>query len=343
MKPTVLDVARQAKVSSGTVDRVINRRGGVAPATEARVLSAVKSLNYRSSPPAIIKKEKRIDVILPHSATPTCKRLSDLYLQITNAHRGRVKIYRRLHDNYNPDKVADEISRISSDGLVLFCPYEKSVVEATRSAVKSGQRVVTIISDLPDSGRERFVGINNFAVGQTAAHTVLPAEGTVNRLIFIREEFNYQAQLDRINGFEAVLRESAHRNSPIETHAYKHKQTCLELEARLAKRTDERHVYYLTCPITHEISMAIRRSAGTRNVIVTHELNELTVKLLESNYISCLIDQGIEEQTSKSIRILMDEPGTDGRDNGFISFTLHTKFNTLKPTVFDWLGAVEQA
>ena len=70
MKATIKDVAKEAGVSTGTVDRVINRKGNVAPKTEKKVLEAVKKLNYKKSPIAkalVSSKNKiKIGVVFPY-------------------------------------------------------------------------------------------------------------------------------------------------------------------------------------------------------------------------------------------------------------------------------------
>ncbi len=43
-KPIIADVARLASVSTATVDRVLNDRGGVKPEKEIKVLSAARRL-----------------------------------------------------------------------------------------------------------------------------------------------------------------------------------------------------------------------------------------------------------------------------------------------------------
>ena len=45
--PTILDLARAANVSKTTASRVLNGAPNVAPETRARVLEAIKSIDYR--------------------------------------------------------------------------------------------------------------------------------------------------------------------------------------------------------------------------------------------------------------------------------------------------------
>ncbi len=66
--PTVFDVAREAGVSRGTVDRVIHRRGRFSEQTEARVREAIERLGYSANLNAAklaSRKPRRIACLLP--------------------------------------------------------------------------------------------------------------------------------------------------------------------------------------------------------------------------------------------------------------------------------------
>ncbi|SHJ17765.1 regulatory protein, lacI family [Dethiosulfatibacter aminovorans DSM 17477] len=64
MRPTINDVAREAGVSRGTVDRVINNKGNVSKKSEEKVLAAIKKLDYVKSPfaSALAKRSNRIKI-----------------------------------------------------------------------------------------------------------------------------------------------------------------------------------------------------------------------------------------------------------------------------------------
>jgi len=67
----IKDIAEKAGVSTGTVDRVLHKRGKVAPDVERRVLQALKEMNYE---PNLIaralgsNKSYRIAALLPDPA-----------------------------------------------------------------------------------------------------------------------------------------------------------------------------------------------------------------------------------------------------------------------------------
>src|SRR5690606_14771347 len=66
----IKDIARYAGVSTGPVDKILNNRGGVSKATEAKILKAIEELGYQ---PNIFSsrlksaKEYRIAVLMPYA------------------------------------------------------------------------------------------------------------------------------------------------------------------------------------------------------------------------------------------------------------------------------------
>lgn len=73
MRVTIRDVAKKANVSLMTVSRVFNKKGNISRATEAKVLKAIKELDYRPSITARSlagKKSDFIAIIVPDISNP---------------------------------------------------------------------------------------------------------------------------------------------------------------------------------------------------------------------------------------------------------------------------------
>ena len=69
MGVTIKDIASMANVSRGTVDRVLNNRGGVSPRTAERIRLIAEKMNYTPSITgrglAVMKKDLKFGFILP--------------------------------------------------------------------------------------------------------------------------------------------------------------------------------------------------------------------------------------------------------------------------------------
>jgi DNA-binding LacI/PurR family transcriptional regulator len=89
MGVTIGDVARAAGVGRGTVSRVLNERSNVDPATRARVLEAIKQLDFVPSPTArrlSLQRTQTIGVILPFLTRPSAvERLRGIEFALTQA------------------------------------------------------------------------------------------------------------------------------------------------------------------------------------------------------------------------------------------------------------------
>ena len=90
-KTTLIQVAEAAGVSLSTVDRVLNRRGGVSPAAEAKVLEWANRLNIDRVVFRNYLKVLRVAVMMQSSHNPFSKSLRDAFADI-NAARSDMKI-----------------------------------------------------------------------------------------------------------------------------------------------------------------------------------------------------------------------------------------------------------
>ena len=65
---TIKDIAIKAKVSTGTVDRVIHKRGGVSKKTRTNIKNIIKKNNFKINSVASAlakKKEYKIATLMP--------------------------------------------------------------------------------------------------------------------------------------------------------------------------------------------------------------------------------------------------------------------------------------
>lgn len=72
-KITIQDVARRAKVSTGTIDRVIHNRGKVSAEKKRKVEQAIQELNFNPNLIArtlALGKNFRIGILIPHAPSP---------------------------------------------------------------------------------------------------------------------------------------------------------------------------------------------------------------------------------------------------------------------------------
>ena len=81
-KPIIADVARLAGVSTATVDRVLNDRGGVNSEKAARVLSAARRLKLDRNLTRRYSRVLRIAVLIQSSANPFHEALREAFASV---------------------------------------------------------------------------------------------------------------------------------------------------------------------------------------------------------------------------------------------------------------------
>ena len=101
----------------------------------------------------------------------------------------------------------DRIGRRGSHGVVLKAPDAPEVTAAVQRLGRAGIPVVTLVTDLPGSGRLAYVGMDNRAAGATAAYLLGQWLGDRpgNVLVTVSSSA-FRGEEEREMGFRAAMR-----------------------------------------------------------------------------------------------------------------------------------------
>ncbi|SEP83380.1 transcriptional regulator, LacI family [Faunimonas pinastri] len=213
---SVSDVAERAAVSPATVDRVLNRRPGVRPATVNRVLKAAVELGY--IPESEIEaarpgKPIRVTFLLPAGSN---RFLSMLGRSIVAAGetmaRSDVRAKVEFVESFNPDLLARQLREQgrNADGIAFMAIEHPAVREAVNDLAERGVPAVTLISDIANSRRAAYLGLENRSAGRTAASLLSRFIGRRPATVaMIAGSRSYRAHEEREMGFLHFLEEMA--------------------------------------------------------------------------------------------------------------------------------------
>ncbi|QDL93676.1 LacI family transcriptional regulator [Paroceanicella profunda] len=310
MRSTLTDIAREAGVSSATVDRVLNNRDGVRPRTREVVLEVADRLGYlpqgRAPGPAIAPV--RLDFVLPVRSNPF---ISGLCAEIEAQAKRRSGLELKVHgiEGINPQALARALNALpDTQGVGLIALDHPAVREALRALAARGVKVATLVSDIPDVPRIGYVGIDNRAAGRLAGYLMgrLLMPGTAQRVAVFAGSLSYRGHEEREMGFRAILAEEFPRFEIVELREIRDDpaRAVSETRALLEAHPDITGIYNIGAgnPGIAESLRAAR--LPRRPVFVGHELTAQNKALLLDGTIDALIDQNPRVEAREVLSLL---------------------------------------
>lgn len=317
----VTDVARAAGVSTATVDRVLNRRPGVRDATVQRVLKAAAKLDYLPDTgpfAALASKPLRLAFLLPAGTNRYLRMLGET-VGFMEDQLAPFNVRCKAHaiESFNPQTLAERLLHHGrrSDGVALM-PLEHPLVrEAVHTLADEGVPVVTLVSDLSNSRRAGYVGLDNRAAGRTAAlllgRYVGPKRATVALIAGSR---SYRGHEDREMGFLSLVEEQfpnlqvAGLREGHDDAATNERQTLALLE-----QYPQLAGIYNIGGASDGVARALKAAGRDQQVVfIGHGLTPDTRALLIDGTLDAVITQSPQSVVGNAVRIFANL--RDGRD-----------------------------
>jgi LacI family transcriptional regulator len=302
------DVARLAEVGIATVDRVLNERGNVSPATARKVIEAARQLALPRTLPMPYRRGLRIEVVMVRRETPFSERLSTAFLRVASTLDRSVIVQRSFVDEAKPREMAEHMLATHADALILYGQEDVAIVDAVTRLTSNGVPVVTMVSDLPTSPRLAYVGIDHYGAGRSAAFFMARMARRPGAVIVLTHSFAYRAHAQRVSGFRDGL---ADHNPTIpiagvvegRDQQMQSEQMVLEL---LRKPGEEVVGIYNTGGANRAVERAVTATGlANKLVFIGHELTVHSARMLSAGVMTLAIDQNPEQQARKAIDVLL--------------------------------------
>jgi len=312
---TITQIAEAAGVSTATVDRVLNNRPGVNPATVHKVRGAMEQLG--GGPPVRGRPRStanyRFAFVLPGARRGFFDLVDRVIAQAAGdfRHQHITEVTHRLPIT-DAAAFAAELMKLSDlDGVALLAPDVPQVKLAINELVRAGVHVVTLFSDVPGSLRETAVGADNRAAGRTAGLLLgrsLP-RGIPVRCALVGAATRYAAEIDRRIGFMQVLEERFPQVQIVralelpesEDEAYEYARIALapeQTEGRLSAA-------YNIGPGSFGVSRALAELGyGNGFPFVVHDLLEVHRTMLISGAVDYVLHQDVHYSVMAATRVL---------------------------------------
>lgn len=328
-KATLIEIAAAAGVSLSTVDRVVNRRGGVSPAAEAKVLEWASRLNLDRTLFRSHLRTLRVAVMMQSPRNPFLKRLREAFSEVSPI-TADMRIHCFMHDIEVADAAATarKIGEIAEayDALIVVAPDDPRLSEALRP-ISARVPIVTLVTDLPSSGRIAYVGPDNRRMGRVAGELMGrflgPDGGEVLIVVGMHRMIGHE---EREMGFRSVLRERFARCTiAASLESGEDRERAGEVVHRaLRKNPGVRGVYNVSAG-NLAISRAIRSSGVEHKIVlITHEITPERRQMLRDGILDAVIDQNPSLEAQRAIEVLGQHFKRAGKE---IPLDEHTPFN----------------
>lgn len=313
-RPTITDLAAAAGVSLATVDRVLNARAGVRQATVDRVNQAIERIGYFRDPFAANLARRRdfcVQAFVPDGEGQFATELRHAIGKTADALASdRVDLEMVPFPAEDPHALAgllDQVAAGSVDGIVMMAPETPQLRDAVRRLTMRGVPTAAVISDLPNSSREFFIGINNIAAGRTAGALMGKFIGTAaGKIAVMTSSLQARDSVDRRLGFDQALAEGYSGMDVLPTiEGHDNPQAyATALRRVLDAHTDLRGIYSMGGGNRVLLTLLDELPASRRIHVIAHELTQTTRDGLRRDRLDAVITQDLGHILRSAIRKL---------------------------------------
>lgn len=315
IKPTVHDLAKAAGVSLATIDRVLNQRPGVRQKTIDKVYSAIDDIGYvRDLTAANLARSKsyKFLFLLPDRKGEFIDSIVEAVME-TNRFQANARIVTDVvkFPTNNPHELVKILSNIGEsdvDGIAIMAPETPQLRDAIAHLKERKISVTAIVSNLPNSDCEHFVGIDNKAAGRTAGNLIGRfSSGKQSEILVISETMQLRDSLERRLGFDAIIAEKHTHLSVLPTlETYNDSERTETILRQIFDRNPNICSVYIMSSAIKPIINAISRINKNMNelIIISHELTPTSRTLLKEEKIDAVITQNIGHLVGSALRLL---------------------------------------
>ncbi len=349
----IKDIAEEAKVSEGTVDRVLHNRGGVSSKTEARIKKILETRNFSINPIAsalAMKHKHTVAVLMPeYGETDAFWKLPHLGVlkaseEIKNI---GINVVNFKFDQYDKQSYIESFNELlkMKPTAVLFVPM---FLEETKQMVKQLENLnityVFLNIDIEGFNNKSYIGQDSYSAGYLAGklmHLCLPEASAFLIIQSKNSVSDNNAISKRITGFHNYFM----------ANSIKVEQLSLKIDD-LNNSTDTQQQIdsFLKLHLSIKgIFIPSSRISTIVNCLKSENLKKLkligfdntpqNIECLKNETVSFLISQKPFDQGYESVRILVDFllKNKVPESKIYLPIDILTKENVMYNDVNQWL------
>jgi LacI family transcriptional regulator len=319
-KITIKDIALKARVSIGTVDRVIHNRGEVKEDTRKQILSIIDELGYTPNLLAktlALKRLFRICVLIPRADSDNpywSKPLTGLESAAEEIKKFNFvsEIHTYAIDSKSAfEKKLKQIIMSEPDGIVFTPHFTEETEKMTLLCNEKKIPVIFLDSNIETAEVLGYIGQDATSSGSVAARLMcegIEKKSTVLILKLAKNKSTLAHLTKREKGFLDFLSSNSHLMI---------KHISLEIELSDDKKTEQailRHIketknlkgIFVTNSRVHRVARIVKENKLEHLNLIGYDLINENIRYLREGVISFLVCQKPEEQGYRSLMILFN-------------------------------------
>lgn len=306
----IADIAAKAEVGTATVDRVLNKRGGVSERTKQKVREAMAALEGQRG--FISKRDAggclKIRLVLPANAGQSTELLAQEFIRIGTASNLQVGI--TFVEKMNSAALAENLSLRSGeefDGIAFQALDHPLVRDAAERVSSQGVPMVCMISGIDGLKPQQYVGTDNRAAGRTAGFLMGRMSRRVGKIAVVWGGALYRCHEDREIGFRAAIREGFPSFDIINLHSGRDDddRNYEQVASLLSEEKDLVGIYSVGGGNEGIVSAMVKFGVGDEIILIGHNLTPLTRKYLIDGVMDAVIHQDMRTAARMAVASLV--------------------------------------
>jgi LacI family transcriptional regulator, galactose operon repressor len=290
----IKEIALQAGLGTATVDRVLNDRPNVSPQTRQRVHAAIAELKGQETQLSARGRRLFIDFVVeaPNRFTDEIKHAAETILPTLGAGVFRPRfIFQEVMTEDDVLAILRRIAKRGSHGVCLKARDLPRICDAVNALTTAGIPVVTLATDIPNSSRTAYVGLDNANAGRTAAYLMTKfLGGQAGTVLTTKSQHAFFGEEERDSGFREVMKRDcpdvelidASGGAGVPWHMIKH------VAEMVSDVKDLKGVYSMGGG--NEAILQILADQGHRpQVFIAHDLDKENKRLLEQGVLTFVL------------------------------------------------------
>ena len=335
-KPTISELVAATQLSRATIDRVLNNRPGVNPKTIDVVKQAYSALLVKAA--GEVQREPAKQMATFSVVVQAGEEYNDSLMLACEHIKDQLKSRAVSLEiiscvNTNDDEVISMLEQQAeyADGIAVVAKNTPAINAAVQALKNQGKHIVALVSDLEPDARDAYVGINNRAAGQAAGFIVgrhLQHCPGANVAVIVGT-LSYRCHDDREIGFRAQIRKTFPTVSVSEVVSGNDdtQQTYNAAMQILNNHPDLRAIYNVAGGNAGLAAALDEFKSPVRPVIITHEVNCVTEKLIMDEKIDYILSQNMPRLLLETVDKLSElQKGSALVSHTFLPIEIMTRF-----------------